>query len=182
MTPSAERILAAVDALGVENPVVLIDGRSGAGKTTLVAELVANWPLWRGVQLLALDSVYPGWDGLAEGSRYAGEVVLDPLRRGEQGVWRRWDWERERRAESHPVDPWMGLVVEGSGILTAANARLADLTVWLEAPEELRKERALRRDGEAYRPHWDRWAAQETAHLALNRPADLATLRLDAVL
>ncbi|MEO8095730.1 MAG: hypothetical protein ABI632_12485, partial [Pseudolysinimonas sp.] len=42
-------------------PVVLIDGRSGAGKTTLARELA---PLV-GAQLVSLDDVYPGWDGLA---------------------------------------------------------------------------------------------------------------------
>ena len=40
-----------------------------------------------------------------------------------------------------------------------------DLTVWLQLPEAQRRRRALARDGEIYRPHWERWAAQEDALL-----------------
>ena len=35
------------------------------------------------------------------------------------------------------------------------------MRVWLEAPLEERMRRGLARDGEAFRPHWERWAAQE---------------------
>ena len=49
------------------NPVVVIDGRSGAGKSTLARLLVDTWPLPGLVQLVALDSIYPGWDGLSSG-------------------------------------------------------------------------------------------------------------------
>jgi hypothetical protein len=40
------------------------------------------------------------------------------------------------------------------------------LLVWVEAPEAERFRRAMERDGDAYRPHWDRWARQERIHFA----------------
>lgn len=165
----------AIVGIGATNPVVLVDGRSGAGKTSLVRALVAEWPLRGPVQVLALDSLYPGWDGLDEGVRLARELVLAPHARGLVGVWQRWDWERSEFAEAHAVDPSLPLIVEGAGILDSRTARLADVRVWLDSPAPSRRARALARDGETYRPHWERWAAQEDGHLARDAPQTLAT-------
>jgi len=165
----------AVRAVQATNPVVLIDGRSGAGKSTLARALVRAWPMSGRVQLVALDSLYPGWDGLAEGARIATEAVLVPHARGLIGVWQRWDWAVQAPAEAHAVDPALPLIVEGCGILDARTARLGDVRVWLDSPPSSRRRRALERDGDTYRPHWERWAAQEDAQLAEHRPAAHAT-------
>lgn len=165
----------AVVALSASNPVILIDGRSGAGKTSLARALVADWPLRGRVQLVALDSLYPGWDGLEDGVVAARGLVLAPHARGLIGVWQRYDWDAGEYAEAHAVDPSLPLIVEGSGIITPATSRLADVRVWLEAPQDSRKRRALTRDGDTYRPHWDRWAEQEERHLRRDEPAGEAT-------
>ncbi|MGJ0388090.1 hypothetical protein [Microbacterium phyllosphaerae] len=172
---AAALIVEDIRALAAANPVVIIDGRSGAGKTTLARMLVERWPIVGRVQLVALDSIYPGWDGLQSGVEHALDGILRPHGRGYLGEWRRWDWDREEEAESHAVDPALGVLIEGSGILTPATAAIADVRVWLESAEPGRKARALNRDGETYRPHWDRWAAQEKAHIARDEPRALAT-------
>jgi hypothetical protein len=127
------------------------------------------------VQLVALDSLYPGWDGLAEGAEMARDLILRPHARGLIGVWERWDWDAGAPAEAHAVDPSLPLIVEGSGLLTAATERLGDVRVWLESPAGSRKRRALERDGDGYRPHWTRWAEQEERHLSRDEPARRAT-------
>ncbi|MCK6065573.1 MULTISPECIES: hypothetical protein [Microbacterium] len=172
---AADAVAHAVRGVAAANPVVLIDGRSGAGKTSLARLLVARWPQRGRVQLVALDSLYPGWDGLTEGVEYARTAILVPHARGAVGVWQRWDWEGGRRAEAHAVDPSLPLIVEGSGLLTPRTALLGDVRVWLDAPEPARRTRALARDGEGYRPHWQRWAAQEDAHLRSDDPQRHAT-------
>ena len=172
---AATLIAQGVRALAAANPVVLIDGGSGAGKSSLAARLVRRWPVSGHVQLIALDSIYPGWDGLDEGAERALEWILRPHGRGYLGTWRRWDWEAQAEAESHAVDPALGVIIEGSGILRPATARLADVRVWVESAEPVRKARALARDGDTYRPHWDRWAAQERRHIERDDPRALAT-------
>ena len=172
---AAALIVADIHDLAAANPVVLIDGRSGAGKTTLARMLVERWPIAGRVQLVALDSIYPGWDGLDGGVERALDGILRPHGRGYLGSWKRWDWEREAEAESHAVDPALGVLIEGSGILTPAGAAIADVRIWLESAETGRKARALKRDGDTYRPHWDRWAAQEREHIARDDPRALAT-------
>lgn len=168
------RILDAITAVSASNPVVVIDGRSGAGKSSLAARVARAWPLSTPVQLLALDSVYPGWGGLERGGEIALERVLRPHGRGLIGIWRRWDWELEEEAEAHAVDPALGLIVEGCGALTPASAALADVTVWVDGPRDSRRRRALERDGDGFRSHWDMWAAQEEAHIARHEPQQLA--------
>ncbi|MDZ8172365.1 hypothetical protein [Microbacterium xanthum] len=165
----------AVAATAASNPVVLIDGRSGAGKSSLARRLVRDWPMRGRVQSIALDAIYPGWDGLREGVDLARTEILVPHARGIIGVWRSWDWDRDGWDAAHAVDPSLPLIVEGAGLLTRATATLGDVRVWLESPTTSRRRRALDRDGETYRPHWDRWAAQEERHIAEDEPAAHAT-------
>lgn len=181
--------------------VLLIDGRSGAGKTSLarrIAELVGGDPAtgddalvgltgFAGAQLLHLEDLYPGWSGLAEGSRAAARTMRE-------GSAPRYDWEAGAHIGRIVLDPRRTLIVEGCGAVTretlaaarAWAARAADTpraspradapvvrSVWVACSEPLRRARALRRDGEMFAPHWDAWAAQEAAHIAAEQPRAL---------
>jgi uridine kinase len=150
---------------------VLLDGRSGSGKTELAELLAERWPE---AQVVHLDDIYPGWDGLDAGSRHIAESVL-----GERPRWRRWDWEAATPAEWHELDVSRPILIEGCGALSRASRRLADLGIWVELDDEHRKARALARDGAAYEPHWERWAAQEDAFLAREDPRSLADAVVD---
>lgn len=141
---------------------LLIDGPSGAGKTTLAEQIGAAL----GIPVVHCDEFYPGWSGLEEGSRI---VARDVLSLNGPGYWR-WDWERQRRGEWVSIDPEGDLIIEGVGAVTeasiaAARARGRVNTLWVEAAGSLRRSRALQRDP-GYAPFWDMWAAQEQEHRA----------------
>jgi uridine kinase len=156
-------------------PVVLVDGPSGAGNTTFARALVEAWPVPEGgrtPQLVSMDDLYPGWDGLAAGSAIVETLLID-LRSG----YRRWDWERGRPGVRVDLDPDAPLIVEGCGALTPRTRASASLGLWLDADETLRRIRALEREP-GYAPHWERWAAQERAHWDAHHPWELADLRL----
>lgn len=152
---------------------VLIDGRSGSGKSVLASSLAESWP---GSVVVRLDDIYPGWDGLAWATEHLRTALLEPRAAGRAGRWRSWDWAAERPGAWHTVEPGQRLIVEGAGALTAATRALADLGIWVDAEDAVRKERALGRDGELYRPHWDRWAAQEDDFITRYQPRAHADL------
>ncbi len=156
------------DAAGARRPVILIDGRSGSGKTALAESLT---PLL-GAQLLSLDDVYPGWGGLAAASDAVHESVL----RARDPGWRRWDWSTAAPAEWHPIDPDRALIVEGCGALSRANRALATSGIWLELDAEERRRRSSARDHGRFDLYWEPWAAQEDEFIAREHPAELADL------
>jgi len=163
-------------------PVVLIDGGSGSGKTTLAAGLVADWATQRPgekVELIRLDDLYPGWDGLEAGSRHVVDRVLAPRADGRPAAWRRWDWTTGAPAGWHAVDSAAAVVIEGSGVLHRISRGLASLGVWVELDASTRKRRAISRDGDDYARHWDRWAAQEARFAAREHPEQVADLVVD---
>lgn len=159
------RQLAARAAASAPRPVVLIDGRSGAGKTSLARELA---PLL-GAQLVSLDDLYPGWGGLAAGSAAVHETVL----RDRDPGWTRWDWAEGRAAKWHPVDPARPIVIEGCGALSRRNRAAASFGIWMELGAAERRRRALTREP-GFAPHWRDWARQEREHAARERPRTLA--------
>lgn len=154
--------------------VILIDGRSGSGKTYFAEHLLAacqirlaTSPLpQHNPQLVHLEDFYPGWGGLFAAATMVAADVLNPNAPG----FRRWDWENNTPGRWQQLDPRRPLIIEGIGALSPANlARLRDRgiphrAVVLDAPTWLRKHRALNRDP-YYAPWWDMWAAQERAHI-----------------
>lgn len=154
--------------------IVAIDGHSGSGKTTLARAVAAAL----GAQVVHMDHLYPGWDGLAESVEVLTTHVLRPLCEGGPAAYERWDWERGIWAERHPVEPAPHLVVEGAGCSVLPAGTYAAVRVFVDADRALRQRRGLARDGAAYRPHWERWAAQEAALFG----RDGTRLRADLVL
>ena len=71
------------------------------------------------------------------------------------------------------VDPAATQVIICEGVGAIAGA--CEVRILATAPDEVRRERAMARDGDTFRPHWERWAAQEEALLA-EIPEDYATV------
>ncbi|WHP59108.1 aminodeoxychorismate synthase component I [Arthrobacter sp. KFRI-F3372] len=149
--------------------IIAIDGRSGAGKTTLAVELAARLRAHHKVSLFHLEDIYPGWNGLAAGIERYVSTVLAPLSRGEAASWVCWDWENHDDGEPRVTLPAEIVIVEGVGAAAAAARPLLSAVIWAEAPDDVRRTRALDRDGETYEPFWDQWAAQEEEWLAADK-------------
>ncbi|MFJ4287704.1 aminodeoxychorismate synthase component I [Paenarthrobacter nicotinovorans] len=146
--------------------IIAVDGRSGAGKTTLAVELAARLRQHHKVSLFHLEDIYPGWNGLRTGIERYVATVLAPLREGKAAEWVSWDWERHYDGGLNVTLPAEIVIVEGVGAGAEAGRSMLDAVVWVEAPGDDRRRRALTRDGSTYEPYWDSWAAQEEEWLS----------------
>lgn len=165
-----------------QTTLVALDGRSGSGKSTLAARLAAH----TGAVLIEGDDFYAGgtaaqWDAWTPAERAAHCIdwrrqrpVLEALLAGRAATWHPYDWdahdgsltEEAVTCEPHPV-----VILEG---VYSARPELADLfalRVLLAAPEDLRRERLLQREGDDYDAAWDaRWSSAEAAYFAAMPP------------
>jgi uridine kinase len=155
--------------------VLAIDGPAGSGKSTLAARL-ATCP---DASVLAMDDIYPGWEGLAEAAPLLTRNVLHPLSLHRPARYRRYDWVRHEYADHVDVPAVPLLVVEGCACGSRIVAPYLSLLLWVEAPEDVRFKRGIARDGEAFRPHWERWARQEEILFAAEGTRERADYRID---
>jgi energy-coupling factor transporter ATP-binding protein EcfA2 len=155
--------------------VVAVDGPSGAGKSTLADALAAHLS----AQVVRVDDLIPGWDGIDVAAPIVVRDILEPLARGEDGGFRRYDWDRKQYAEWQAVPRAAYVVVEGCASGSRIAAPYLSLLVWVDAPIALRFERGMARDGETFRPYWERWEEQTDALFAAEGTRDRADVVVD---
>jgi hypothetical protein len=158
--------------------LVLVDGRSGAGKT-FASERVAR--------LLGADVVHTddvaweysrfGWDDLLVGR------VIGPWRAGHDISYRPQSWETYDREGAVTATGQVPLVVEGVGAARASLAGLADLVIWVQSDRTLARVRGLARDASygtrtpaEAAAFWDDWMTEEEPFLAADQPWERADL------
>jgi uridine kinase len=171
----SSQVLELIDR-GNQTPIILIDGRAGSGKSTFAESLQQQ--LFRdgesAPRVIHMDNIFEGWDGLALGSDYMVRFILQPLARRETASWQDWSWVKNQRSSWREFSGGTPLIVEGCGSLTERSKEHADISIWLEASEEVRRERWIQR--ERHLEKFDFWAAQELDFYAREKSQSLADL------
>lgn len=165
---------------------VLIDGRAGSGKTSFAQALLNRFFEENKFQpkLIQMEDLYPGWDGLQQGSSYLLERILIPLSANQQAHWQVWNWETGTRGRDEvgngmrSLVPGSPLIVEGCGSLSAATASLATLRVWIDAEDLERRSRFSTRDQGRFDDYFGIWAAQEDDFYKEHKSPELADFRI----
>jgi dephospho-CoA kinase len=150
--------------------ILLIDGRSGSGKSTFAGWLAAR----TGASVLAMEDLYQGWGGLDAAAELLATRILPALAAGRAAEWRTWDWAADRPGPSRWTVPDGPLIVEGCGALTRASRRWASAAVVLDVQDAVRHARIRRRDPEDALPGHRRWAVQERRQQVRELPQALA--------
>ena len=175
-----DRVMTQPPRLG-STRLICVDGPAGSGKTT-VAERLATRASVRALRyrVLHMDDLYDGWDGATRGFALLRDHVLARIAEGQEGRYRRYDWEADAYAELHIVPADLDLlIVEG---VTSADRGVdpwASLTIWVEVSNALRLDRGIERDGEALRDRWLDWMRWERDHFAEERTGSRAGLVVD---
>ena len=181
-----QAVLAALEPLRGRGPLLLaVDGRCGAGKTTLAAALQARC----GAAVVHMDDFFlrpeqrtaeryaaPGEN--VDHERFLAEV-LRPLRAGEPALYRPFDCRTFTLGPARELRPAALTVVEGSYACHPELFPLYDLRVFLDVtpPEQLR--RITERNGEEKAEEFRRrWIPLEEAYFAAFDVARRCDLRL----
>jgi energy-coupling factor transporter ATP-binding protein EcfA2 len=158
-------------------PLILVDGRSGGGKSTFAAQLAG-----------LVDATVVHTDDIAwhhhpiDWAELLVSGVLDPWRRGELVAFRPPAWVARDRPGAVEAPAGRGLVVEGVGASRAELAPHADLAVWVQSDPTEARRRGLARDvvlgrsPEQAEAFWDEWARSEDPFIAADRPWTRARL------
>ena len=155
--------------------LIAIDGRGGAGKTTLVERLRAIVP---GSGVVHTDDVawnhaFFDWGGVII------EHVLRPLHRGEAVQFRPQAWIEHGRPGAIRIPDGAEVVwVEGTGIIREELAQWIDASVWIQGDLDEQERRLVGRDGNspAQQQHIAEWLAEELPLLLLEQPWQKATI------
>jgi uridine kinase len=159
--------------------LIAVDGPSGAGKTRFALRLAEEMD----APVVHTDDLLDGWEDQFTFWERLEERVLGPLRRGETAFYQRYRWDLGA-FDPVPVrlDPAPVVILEGVSSARKVIRPDLSLIVFVDAPPELRLERALARDGDdslAFRAYLERWRLAENRHFAADRTRQLADLVID---
>ncbi|WP_160502350.1 hypothetical protein [Streptomyces sp. BA2] len=171
-----------------------LDGRAGAGKTTLAADIAAHLGGPRGAAIVHGDDFLRpmSWQarltlGAQEGYQSLFDVdrlqrqVLSPLRGGRPARYRRYDPDTNSTPEHSTVEiePGRLVIVEGVFVARPELAALYELTVFLDTPPDLCRTRLHARGQSPERLAWLAcWQAIEEHYVTTTLPHN----RVDLVL
>lgn len=159
--------------------VIGIDGRSGSGKTSFAQKLAQHSQ--RHALQVEVEEFIAGWTGLTAGIADFADNVVRPLR--EQGwvIARKWDWLASDWTSPARI-PTAGsadlVLITGCGATAKPVVPYLDTSIWLAAPETIRKERVHQRDPYDWSAVWEEWSAQESALLAQYPSDKLADFKI----
>ena len=155
--------------------LVAIDGPGGAGKSVFadrLAGILGNAPIVHTDDFASWDEPIEWWHRLEA-------EVLGPLGRGEPVRYRAYDWLNRQLGEWRELRASDVIVLEGVSSARRAVAGRLSLAIWVETPRATRLARGIARDGEAMRPQWEQWMAEEDAHYARDRTRERADVIVD---
>lgn len=180
---STDDIILKIEALRCSKSrvVVAIDGRGGAGKSSLARNLIAGLPQSAHIEH---DWFHLPREQVTDGRRYDHErlisQVISPFRSGSAVISvLRYNWgylagmtEGFHETPITIQDPEI-LVIEGCETLHAALVAQFDLCIWIETDPKVAMERGIRRDIEEYKldpekvvAAWQEWCDWEARSLA----------------
>lgn len=153
-----------------------IDGFGASGKSTFASRLADRRP---GTVVVHVDDFaapgVPEWDW----QRFRAQL-LTPLLAGRPARFQRWDWRCDEGAEWHDIPLGRTVIVEGVSATRCEIDAPWALTVWVDAPRDVRLARARERDGEHMLATWvERWLPEEEAWAARTDPVGRVDLIVD---
>ena len=155
--------------------LIAIDGRAGAGKTTLAASFYEELSADKTVAVIHMDDLYDGWEN-ALGERLT--QTLESIVKSHQSKvafeidifnWQSMSFDSKRVI--HPVDI---LILEGVGAGQKVVRDAAATLYWLDIDAEVGIQRVLNRDGNQIASQMKQWQIAQEIHFLRDKTRENA--------
>jgi uridine kinase len=155
--------------------LIAIDGRAGAGKTTLAARFFEELSVDKSVQVIHMDDLYNGWNNaLDERLTKTLELIVNAHHNKVAFEIEIFNWNSmsfDSKEEINPVDI---LILEGVGagqkVVRDAGATL----YWLDIDAEVGIQRVLNRDGNQIASQMKQWQISQETHFMRDKTRENA--------
>jgi len=162
--------------------VIAIDGRAGAGKTTLAQELFLGLSSNRLITVIHLDEIYDGWSN-ALGVHLTETLsrIFESLAREESFLLPIYNWATSSFDSEREISPCDLLILEGVGSSQAVVREFALATIWLDIDPALGLQRVLERDGSGISEKMVHWQRDEEELFIRDRTRENALFVLSTI-
>lgn len=163
--------------------LVVLDGRSGSGKSTIAKIIAARLD---GVEIVADDFWIGGsddeWDRRSPQEKASMAIdwkrlrseALEPLLAGKPASWHPFDWKAGKGLAAHSINcgPTLLIVLDGAYSSRPELSDIIDFSILVEVPDDSnRRARLVKREGKEYMDNWHRrWDPAEDYYFSKMRP------------
>ncbi len=155
--------------------LIAIDGRAGAGKTTLAARFFDELSVDKTVEVIHMDDLYDGWENaLDEGLTKTLESIVNAHNNNVSIKIDIFNWESMSFDSKRVINPVDLLILEGVGagqkVVRDAGATL----YWLDIDAEVGIQRVLNRDGNQIASQMKQWQISQEIHFIRDKTRENA--------
>jgi len=155
--------------------LIAIDGRAGAGKTTLAAKFFEELSVDKSVQVIHMDDLYNGWNNaLDERLTKILELIVNAHHNKVAFEIEIFNWNSMSFDSKEGINPVDILILEGVGagqkVVRDAGATL----YWLDIDAEVGIQRVLNRDGNQIASQMKQWQISQEIHFMRDKTRENA--------
>jgi uridine kinase len=155
--------------------LIAIDGRAGAGKTTLAAHFFEELSADKTVEVIHMDDLYDGWENaLDKGLTQTLESIVNAHNNGVSIEIDIFNWQSmffDSKIEINPVDI---LILEGVGAGQKVVRNAGATLYWLDIDADVGIQRVLNRDGNQIAPQMKQWQIAQEIHFMRDKTRENA--------
>ena len=155
--------------------LIAIDGRAGAGKTTLAAVLFAELKLKHSVDVIHMDDLYDGWDNaLGVKLTQTLEIIVKAHQLNKTFEIDIYNWGSMKFDSTQKIEPVEILILEGVGAGQKVVRQAGATLYWLDIDPEVGLARVLKRDGNQIAEQMKQWQIDQELHFMSDKTRENA--------
>jgi len=155
--------------------LIAIDGRAGAGKTTLAARFLQELSTQQSVAVIHMDDLYAGWgDALGRSLTITLESIVNAHQSHLPIEIEIFNWSSMRFDATRIIEPVEVLILEGVGAGQKTVRDAGAVLYWLDIDPELGIQRVLKRDGIHIAEQMKQWLIDQEIHFLSDKTRENA--------